>query len=341
MPGFRSLSQSEIDAIIPVAGTMVYNTTTNKLNVYNGTNWYELPYGDCVPDPTIANAGIDQTQINDSVFTLAANNPQYGTGKWTIFSGTGGSFSDDKDPNAVFTGRRSLTYTLRWTITNGCSSNSDDVNIQVLCSPMPASEAGPDKSSSNGTFAVTMGATSPTDGTGTWSVVTGSGGIFSNVHDPAATFTGTPIQGTSTVNYSLAWTVSNVCSSVSDNAGVSVSCGPSQIYCAPSCTNTQIDVNNCGSCGHACGSAPHATLNCNGGTCQIASCDPGWKDCDGIVGNGCEANTTSPPYCNGSCTICAPGSKCCNGSCVVTKSTGDACVYNCECPTGCVGGICH
>jgi hypothetical protein len=320
---------------------MVYNTTTNKLNVYNGSNWYEIPYGDCVPDPTIANAGTDQTQTNDSVFTLAANSPLYGAGTWTIVSGTGGSLSDVNNPSAVFTGRRACTYKLRWTITNGCGSNSDDVNIQVLCSPMPASEAGPDKSSNNGTFAVTMGATSPTDGTGTWSVVTGSGGNFSNVHDPAATFTGTPIQSSSTVNYNLSWTVSNVCGSTSDNAGVSVSCGTGQIYCAPSCTNTQIDVNNCGTCGHSCGFAAHATLQCLGGSCHIASCDPGWSDCNGIVGDGCEANTANPPYCGGSCTICAAGTKCCNGVCVATKPNGTACEFNCECATGCASGICQ
>jgi hypothetical protein len=40
---FPSLTTAQRDAISnPVAGFVLYNTTTNTLNVYNGTSWQEV-----------------------------------------------------------------------------------------------------------------------------------------------------------------------------------------------------------------------------------------------------------------------------------------------------------
>ncbi|MCB9561661.1 MAG: hypothetical protein H6709_21280 [Kofleriaceae bacterium] len=49
------------------------------------------------------------------------------------------------------------------------------------------------------------------------------------------------------------------------------------------------DVRNCGSCGNSCvGTLDNATERCSGGSCAVASCDPGFFDNDGLPGNGCE-----------------------------------------------------
>ncbi len=46
------------------------------------------------------------------------------------------------------------------------------------------------------------------------------------------------------------------------------------------------DARNCGSCGNVC-SAPNATMSCNGGSCAIAVCDPGYWNTDNSLATGC------------------------------------------------------
>jgi uncharacterized protein (TIGR02145 family) len=82
--------------------------------------------------PTVADAGTDQTFTDGTISTmLAANTPEsgHGTGQWSIVSGDGGSFDDDTNPTAVFTGVEQETYYLRWTISTNCHSSEDDVMI--------------------------------------------------------------------------------------------------------------------------------------------------------------------------------------------------------------------
>jgi hypothetical protein len=59
--------------------------------------------------------------------------------------------------------------------------------------------------------------------------------------------------------------------------------------CSGVCRNIlQGDVNNCGACGHVCDLPQTATHTCSGGTCRVASCDPGYYNVDGLDSNGCE-----------------------------------------------------
>ena len=39
---FQPMSQTARDALTPVAGGVIYNSTTNKLQCYNGTIWNNL-----------------------------------------------------------------------------------------------------------------------------------------------------------------------------------------------------------------------------------------------------------------------------------------------------------
>ena len=50
------------------------------------------------------------------------------------------------------------------------------------------------------------------------------------------------------------------------------------------------DPAHCGRCGNACGSPPHAAVDCQGGQCFIRSCEPGWYDSNGIAADGCETD---------------------------------------------------
>ncbi len=54
------------------------------------------------------------------------------------------------------------------------------------------------------------------------------------------------------------------------------------------CGDTQVDPNNCGSCGRVC-TLPNARSSCRAGDCVVASCLAGFVDLDGRPSNGCEA----------------------------------------------------
>src|SRR5690606_9871776 len=126
------------------------------------------------PDsPTPSNAGPDQTVCGTSA-TLAAVNPTVGTGQWSVVSGAGGSFVDDTDPATTFNGTAGTSYVLRWTITSSCGTSEDDVTITFEEAPTTAN-AGPDLLNSCGP--VNLPGNTPTVGTGTWSIVSGTGGV--------------------------------------------------------------------------------------------------------------------------------------------------------------------
>ena len=60
------------------------------------------------------------------------------------------------------------------------------------------------------------------------------------------------------------------------------------------------DPANCGICGTSCDVA-NADGTCSEGACQLVSCEEGFADCDGQVGNGCETDISD----TGSCGLCA------------------------------------
>jgi gliding motility-associated-like protein len=189
------------------------------------------------PDsPTPSNAGPDQTVCGTSA-TLAAVNPTVGTGQWSVVSGAGGSFVDDTDPATTFNGTAGTTYVLRWTITSSCGTSEDDVTITFEEAPTTAN-AGPDLLNSCGP--VNLPGNTPTVGTGTWSIVSGTGGVISNPSDPNSVFQGLP-----GASYTLQWTITNgSCPPSSDQVEVSfdlntptiADAGPDQNVCDISTT---------------------------------------------------------------------------------------------------------
>lgn len=79
--------------------------------------------------PTTANAGPDQSICGGTSATLAANTPTVGTGLWSILAGAGGTVVTPTVPTSTFNGTNGTSYTLRWTISNGGCTSSDDVGI--------------------------------------------------------------------------------------------------------------------------------------------------------------------------------------------------------------------
>ena len=66
---------------------------------------------------------------------------------------------------------------------------------------------------------------------------------------------------------------------------------------------------------------PNASTRCSHGLCMLAVCDPGWGDCDGDTGNGCETPINSTINCGGcgvSCVAQSGTTSCDAGRCVIT-----------------------
>ena len=99
-----------------------------------------------------------------------------------------------------------------------------------------------------------------------------------------------PLPNVNTYNY----TGQQLCSIATCNAGYN----DCNLIRSDGCeTLAATDVNNCGGCGSICANLALQFVNnysCSSGMCGIQACSPGWNDCDGMVGNGCE---TQLPCC--------------------------------------------
>ncbi|MFM9959289.1 MAG: thrombospondin type 3 repeat-containing protein [Phycisphaerales bacterium] len=108
-------------------------------------------------------------------------------------------------------------------------------------------------------------------------------------------------------------------------------CGSGFTNCAGACRDLLTDANNCGACGVICVAGPNQVGACANGQCYKA-CLPGYADCDGNPGNGCEVFVGGDPTnCGGCCTACNPPNA--TGSCVNGQCTIGSCnvgFFNCN-----------
>jgi hypothetical protein len=79
------------------------------------------------PAPTTAAAGVDQSKCNTATFTLEGNNPTVGTGAWTLVIGTATITTPTSNTSGVTGVTAGTSATLRWTISNGSCTSTDDV----------------------------------------------------------------------------------------------------------------------------------------------------------------------------------------------------------------------
>lgn len=123
-------------------------------------------------------------------------------------------------------------------------------------------------------------------------------------------------------------------------------CTAPEVVCGQVCADLQTDPNNCGACGVSC-VIPEAGAACTAGACALASCDLGFADCDGDVGNGCEhaIECTEGDACTTSCNSsgvlgCADP---CTPACVVPAESCNALDDDCDgaCDQGPLAGCRH
>ncbi len=163
---------------------------------------------------TAANAGPDQSQCNDSDFILAGNAPDIGIGRWSVVSGTANITTTASRTSTVTGIVAGSSATLKWTITNGTITSSDEV---VLTNDVSVkADAGPDQTQINNPTFI-LAAKTPSIGTGVWSVISGEVTI-ADVNSPTSMVT----VAEGTTDAVLTWTITNgVCTSGDEVALVS------------------------------------------------------------------------------------------------------------------------
>lgn len=175
--------------------------------------------------PTAATVGGPQTICaNGTTSGLGGNTPTIGTGAWSVVSGGTGTFSNASSPTATFTHASGAgPVIVRWTISQApCTASTANVTITINQPPTTATTGGPQTTCTGGTTSA-LGANTPSVGTGSWSVVSGGTGTFSNAGSPNSTFTHTGGAGP----ILLRWTISNApCTATSANVSITINQAP-------------------------------------------------------------------------------------------------------------------
>ena len=188
---------------------------------YTLTLMTDTPSGGCsagsdtrmvtVDEQPSSEAGMNQTQCNSSMFTLAATAPSVGTGMWTVVSGTGSVTTPSSNISGVTGVNAGTTTVLRWTVTNGECTDADEVRLTNHDLPAaPISGGNQTECETSPTQTLTATATVPRGSTIEW-FLAASGG-------PA--ITGSPTQSTvgSTTYYAESIDVSTGCRSLTRTA---------------------------------------------------------------------------------------------------------------------------
>jgi hypothetical protein len=184
-----------------------------------------------------ANAGADFdfcASTTPAIITLNATTPPAGTtGTWSNLSGPASiTITSATSASTTVTGLLPGVYEFEYRISTGgiCPDVVDNVIVRVTAGPS-AANAGPDQSVCNVTTAtvLTLAATAPTVGTGSWSIVSGPKGssdyfgLTAKFSDPLLAASKFSLLSIGT--YTLRWTVSNGpgCANSTDDVIISVS----------------------------------------------------------------------------------------------------------------------
>ncbi len=191
-------------------------------------------------NPSTADAGPDQlTLCGNGAATLSAAAPSVGIGIWTV-TGANGVVADPLNRASTFTGDAGVSYVLTWTVTKDavCAPVSDDVSIKFNQAPS-AANAGPDQTGSSmcGKTNTQLSGNTPLSGSGTWSILSGSGGNIPAPGISSFTFTGKVGEA-----YSLKWEITNSsCPPASDIVQVSFEKNPTESNAG---TNQEVCINS-------------------------------------------------------------------------------------------------
>lgn len=236
-------SGATVATFINVAGTQSFtglpagSYTLNVVDNINCPGTNTLTITEPVAATTIALAGADQTLCSNAA-TLSGNAPSVGAGIWTLVSGAGTITAPSSEVSGI-TNLGAGANVFQWTISNSpCQPTNDQVTITNTGGGNPAA-AGPDQSiCSSSTI---LGASAPTQGTGSWTLLSGTGTITA----PSSPTSGVTGLGIGTIIFE--WTTSNPpCPSSSDQITIT-NTGGGPLVAISSQTNVTCYAGNNGS----------------------------------------------------------------------------------------------
>ena len=197
-----------------------------------------------VAPPTISSAGGPQS-ICGSATALTGNAAISGTGLWTLISGSG-TITTPTANNSGLTGLGIGPNVFQWTISDApCAASTSQVTITGIAAPTVSNAGAPQSVCGTTT---TLAGNTPVSGTGTWSLISGSGTIT----NPALPNSG--VTGLGAGANVFQWTISNnPCAASSSQVTITSSTG---LAIAPTQTNVLCNGATTGS----------ATATVSGGT---------------------------------------------------------------------------
>ncbi len=176
--------------VIGGSGTMTdaskYNSTVTNLGPGSNTFRWTITSGACQSydeviitndQPTFAEAGSDQIICADSV-SLFPNTPTTGIGEWSVIKGSA-FFSGNKAYNLAMGDND-----LRWLIVNNGCNNAD--TVRITSNKPTTSYTGEDKSVC--VDSIFLPGNTPTNGTGIWTMLSGSG-VIADEYEPTSKVT--------------------------------------------------------------------------------------------------------------------------------------------------------
>ena len=209
-----------------VAGFYESNLNFPPLPISNDDNSQNVFVGKLFPSPA-CDASFNYLQ--DS-FCLNDPNPLP-----TLTGDPGGTFSEGTGflPLNPLTGEIDLslspapgTYTITYRAPLGCSIS---VTLHLVSPPTPA-DAGPDQTGAAlcGASSTLLNGNPPSIGTGTWRILSGTGGSIPFPNDPFS-----PFSGTIGVTYELEWRIDNQLCTSADSVVITFSSNPTVAAAGP------------------------------------------------------------------------------------------------------------
>lgn len=196
----------DINIITNALTSSVTNLKVRATNSTSGCSEYlsDVESISVSSEPTAASAGGDINLCNNMTsFTLNGNAPGIGAGQWQVMNGSA-SITSPGAFNSQVTGiTPGSSAVLKWVISNGDCAPSEDTVILTNSAPPSVADAGAAQieQCNNGIFV--MNATPPAVGSGSWSIVSGSGSV-TNPSSATTTITGVAAGDTTIVRWTVA-----------------------------------------------------------------------------------------------------------------------------------------
>ncbi len=176
-------------------------------------------------EPDGVSIGTDQLLgCNITSTELTGNVPDQGYGTWSQVSGPNAANIVDKNDNSTsINGLINGTYVFRWIISGGsaCDANQVDTRVIVADTEPTQADAGPHQNDVCIETPIYLDANQPVlNETGLWSITPqNSGEAFVDPTNPKTMINGLVANET----YTLTWTISNACGSISENMTITTS----------------------------------------------------------------------------------------------------------------------